>query len=138
MTETLQKSPNEFSEWVRKEFQNANKYLASKGLISNEVSPQNSRYLAPMVAVWQLKTTTNEQLWVITGDVPSDHFALSAAVNAREAMRAFSFRWQMNAENLLRAPQKTKAQVEYAQYLIASAERLYQVFEDEKLWQEVS
>ena len=123
------------AEWVRKQFQKANEYLASKGIVPDNVSVQDSRYLPPYMAVWRLNTLQKQSFWVISGDLPTDHIALSAAENAREAVRAFSLQWQMKAQQIINAGIDDKTKHDFAQLLISRAESLYNMFEDEQLWQ---
>ncbi|WP_449361058.1 DUF4826 family protein, partial [Alishewanella longhuensis] len=86
------------TEWVRSQFQKANEYLATKGIIPDNVAVSESRYLPPFVAVWKLNTRDKKSFWVISGDLPTDHMPVSAAPDAREAIRAFALHWQLKAE----------------------------------------
>lgn len=133
-------NPGEFTEeqrnqWVREQYQKATKYLAEKGFVTESVATLDSRYLVPVVAVWKLQTIKKENVWVISGDLPCDHISVSAAENVREAIRNFSMKWQMQAQNILAAA-NDETQVKFAEFLVSRAEGLYQIFENEKLWNE--
>jgi hypothetical protein len=119
-------------QWVREQYQVATKYLATQGLVTDSVVVEESRYLTPFLSVWKLKVLNGSYLWVICGDLPSDHNTFDVAPNAREAVRHFSFKWQMQAENLLKTGDKE--QEEFAQLLISRAEGLYELYQQEKLW----
>lgn len=121
--------------WVREQFQKANKHLASKGIIPNAVVAEQSRYFAPHVAVWKLKTADKKAFWVISGDVPADHVEISAAETARDALRVFSFRWQMQAEQIVRDGVTEKTQVDFANLLVNRAHGIYDLFANEQIWQ---
>jgi len=122
------------SEWVRAQFQKANLFLAEKGILMDSVAVQDSRYLPPMVAVWKINAMDKQSYWVISGDLPTDHIALSAAADAREALRAFSFRWQMKAQQLIEAGVQDQTGADYVKLLIGRAHSLYDLFENEQIW----
>ena len=134
MTDQQQMTEQEQSEWIRKHYQVATKYLADKGMVTNSVAVQDSRYLIPLVSVWKLKLLDNATYWVICGDLPSDHINADVAVDAREALRHFSLKWQLQAENLLKQPKKE--QQEFAQLLVGRADGLYELYSNDKLWQD--
>ena len=134
MSEVKQLTEEQSKQWVREQYLKATKYLADKGIVTKSVVTTESRYIVPVVAVWKLVTITNEAVWVIGGDLPSDHITVSAAGDAREALRNFSMKWQLQANNLLATTKQDKTQTDFAHLLISRAEGLYQLFEDEKLW----
>ncbi|MDN7123664.1 DUF4826 family protein [Pseudidiomarina terrestris] len=136
-TEQPQMTQEEMSAWVREHFQAANKYLAENGIISDRVLTKDSRYLAPYVAIWKFSTQDKKELWLVNGDVPTDVAGNKAADNARDALRYFSFQWQMKAQGILGDPKSSAdpEQQRYAQYLIDRAEALYDVVGTEELWQ---
>ncbi|MBR9906593.1 MAG: DUF4826 family protein [Gammaproteobacteria bacterium] len=122
--------------WVRTKFQEANKYLAEQGIISDQILSKDSRYLAPLVAVWKFSTSDKHKIWVINGDVPTDMVTEKVAQTARDAVRHFALNWQLKADAILRSEQPAQEQRNYANYLINRAENLYQLFEQEKLWEQ--
>lgn len=121
--------------WSRESYQKATAFLAEKGIVTETVSMEHSRYLAPLVAVWKIKTTDKKWLWVLSGNLPTDYVAESAATTAREAMRSFSFKWQMDSEKILAAGEFGPDKEELAKMLQDRAERLYEVCEADSLWQ---
>ena len=140
MSEQLTQQTNELTDeqraaWVRTQFQKANEYLATKGIIPDNVAVSESRYLPPLVAIWKLNTRDAKSFWVISGDLPTDHMPLSAAPNAREAMRSFALHWQLKAEQIAQAGFSDQTQVDFANLLVNRAEGLYDLFENEQLWQ---
>jgi len=132
MTEQKKMTEEEQQHWVREQYQTATKYLATQGLVTDSVVVEDSRYLVPVLAVWKLKMLDGTYFWVISGDLPTDHNAIDVAPNAREAVRHFSLKWQMQAENLLNTGDKE--QEEFAKILISRAEGLYSMHQQEKLW----
>jgi hypothetical protein len=123
--------------WVRSQFQKANEYLASKGILPDNVAVSESRYLPPFVAVWKLNTSDKKSFWVISGDLPTDHMPISAAPDAREAIRSFALHWQLKADQIAQAGFADQTQKDFANLLINRAHDLYDLFNDEQLWQSV-
>ena len=125
-------------EWVRAQFQKANRFLAEKGVIPSKVLADESRYLAPYLAIWKMesKRPSTKTYWVMSGDLPSDFVDVKVAKTARDAIRHFSMMWQMQAENLVRsgATRRDATQAKFAQLLVSRAESLYRMHNDEKLW----
>ncbi|MDF0535446.1 DUF4826 family protein [Shewanella yunxiaonensis] len=126
------------TQWVREQFQKANRFLAEKGIVPSKVIAEECRYLAPLVALWKLESSipSKKTYWVIGGDLPADFIEVTAAKDAREAMRHFSFRWQMQAEGLLQSSTVDATQEKFAQLLISRAESLYQLQNDDSFWQQ--
>lgn len=137
MSEQLTQQQNEQAriEWVRAQFQKANEYLASKGILPDNVAASESRYLPPYMAVWKLNTKDKQSYWVISGDLPTDHMAFSAAPDARDAVRAFSMHWQLKAQQIIDSGISDKTQQDFANLLINRAHSLYEMFNEDKLWQ---
>jgi len=133
MTQDVKMTEAEQKQWVKEQYQVATKYLAEKGMVTNSVKVEESRYLIPVLAIWQLTMLNGDSYWVLCGDLPTAHSRIDVAPNAREALKHFSLKWQMQAENLLKA-QDTE-QTELAQLLIGRADSLYKLCENEKLWQ---
>lgn len=129
-------SEEELQQWVREQFQHANKHLAENGVLFESVNTEECRYLAPFVAVWKIKSTDGKQWWVVSGDLPTNYMSVSAAKTAREAIRHFSFAWQMKADDLIAKHANDPMQQEFANLLINKAENLYRVQEDDSLWQD--
>ena len=58
-------SEAQLSEWVREQYQRANKHLAEQGVLFESVATEECRYLAPVVAVWKIKSTEGKYYWVL-------------------------------------------------------------------------
>lgn len=128
----LKMSEQEQQDWLREQLQVATKYLAQKGHITQSVVVEQSRYLVPALAAWKVKLSDGKFVWVVCGDLPTDHSSAEVATTAREALRHFSLKWQMQAENLNRAG--SKEQDEFANLLIDRAEQLYALCDRSDLW----
>jgi len=132
MTKAVPMTEEQQQQWVKKQYQIATKYLAEKGIVTSSVIVEESRYLVPLLALWKLTAIDGKKFWVLCGDLPSDHSSVDVAPNAREAIRHFALKWQMQAENLLQA--ENKEQKSFAHILIGRAEGLYKLHDDENLW----
>lgn len=135
MTEQVNMTQEELMQWVREQFQKSTKFLAEEGILVEQVITQESRYLAPILAVWKVKARDGKQYWTIGGEVPNDVFAISVAKDAREVLRYASLHWQLKAENLSKIEGQDKTRDDFIKLLISRAQGLYQLSQDERLWQ---
>lgn len=121
-------------EWMRDAYQKAVGFLAQKSIVTESVADSESRYLPPLFAVWKLKSNEQNWYWAISGDLPTDYLDSSAAKNAREAIRVFSMRWQLQAESIRQTAQGDSNKIKFANMLEMRAENIYGTFENENLW----
>lgn len=125
--------------WVRSQYQTANGYLAERGLVTDRVLTKESRMLVPHVTVWKFSLQRlTEKVWVIAGaDLPTDHIDASLAETAQDALRYFSYMWQLKADKILANESgASQEQQTIADVLIQSAERIFQMSEEKQLWGE--
>jgi hypothetical protein len=133
MTQIVSMTEQEQQQWVRDQYKIATKFLAEKGLLTESVAEKESKYLIPYLAIWKINLTDKSSVWAVSGDLPTDFSTLSVAQDAREAVRHFSFKWQMKADELLK--NEDKEQEQFAKLLIGRAEGLYDLFDKDELWQ---
>ncbi len=133
MTEPL--NEQQMTAWVQAQFQKANQFLAQEGILFDSVVTEQSRYLAPYLAVWKIKAMDQKVYWVISGDLPTDVALAVNATDARDVLRYFSLQWQLKAENLeANNTQQDARQAEFVQLLRSRADSLYAFYENETLW----
>ena len=133
MTEPL--NEQQMTAWVQAQFQKANQFLAQEGILFDSVITEQSRYLAPYLAVWKIKAMDQKVYWVISGDLPTDVALAVNATDARDVLRYFSLQWQLKAENLeANNTQQDAHQAEFVQLLRSRADSLYAFYENETLW----
>ena len=132
MSKFPQLTNEEKQQWLRDKYQVATKFLADKGMVTTSVSDADSRYIIPLMSVWKLNLIDKSSVWVIAGDLPTDYIEENVAKDAREAVRHFSYKWQMQADQLLQAP--SNEQHEFANILIHRAESLYNIFTKDEIW----
>lgn len=135
MAESVSQDQEQLAQWVREQFQKANKHLAENGVLFESVVIEDSRYLAPMVAVWKIKTRDSKYFWVISGDLPVDFVPADVSSDVRGVLKHFSLLWQLKVENLSQAENIDETQKEYLTLLGTRAYDLYHMSEDDKLWQ---
>lgn len=124
----------EHDQWVREQFQRANKHLAENGVLFDSVVVEESRYLAPYVAVWKIKSQQGKYFWVLSGDLPVDYIPFDTAEDVRSALKHFSLSWQLKAENIISTNGIDETQQNYAKLLADRAISLYQLSEKQELW----
>ena len=122
------------NQWTRETLDRANKHLAEKGIIPKTILDKESRYLVPMCAIWKIKSQQGKTYWVVSGNLPTDHVEVTAATSARDALRYFSFQWQLKADEIVNNGRIEKAQADFANLLVARAQGLYELYNNEKLW----
>jgi hypothetical protein len=125
----------ETQEWVRSQFQRANLHLAEQGIVMESVDVAESRYLPPLIAVWKIHGVNKDICWVLSGDLPVDYVPANVAASARDALRHFSYRWQMKAQQIIDNGISDKTSADYVQLLVGRANMLYDLAESENLWQ---
>lgn len=124
-------------EWNRAQFVEAQRYCSKNQLMVKDFVQAESRTLPPILALWKvtLKDADVKSVWIISGEVPTDHVATTAAATAREAIRHFSMKWQLKAEQLRAEAQGNPTKESYVNKLVQSAEGIYPFYEKDELWQ---
>ena len=87
--------------------------------------------------VWP-KHDSSQAYWVISGDVTTDHLAVSAATSARDAARHFALRWQLHSAQLMQGlKDETDSEIDWQKIggeLAGKAENLYNLVADDEIW----
>jgi hypothetical protein len=125
------------SEWSRNQYAEVQRYCSKNQFQIKQIIQPESRLLPPLLAVWkvELNDVDVKAIWVIGGEVPTDHVALSVAKTAREAMRHFSMSWQLKATQIEAEAKGNDSKMQYMHTLIRSAEGVYQLASKDELWQ---
>ena len=141
---TKQEMELKFKEWAQSEYVKISKFCSSKGYKVTSINQKKCRYMPPMVAVWYVKTDDSlVDLWVISGDFPTDMTIAKVAKDAREVLRHFSLAWQLQAAKLEDSMAEGKialndkeTQTKFVKELIARAESLYEFHNNDTLWEQ--
>jgi len=139
---TKEEYEKQFKEWSQKEYVKAAKFCGSKGYQVKKIDQSKCQTLPPIISIWYVKTTEkNLDLWVISGDFPTDLSNASVAKNARQSLRHFSMSWHMQAAKMEEGVatgrielQDAETQTKFANQLTQRAENLYKIFSDDQLW----
>lgn len=139
------RSAEDAKRWNQQQYAEALRYCQRHQLMVAEFDKQNSRVLPPILAIWKVKLTTREpsSVWIIGGKVMMDHADASVAKTARDALQYFSLAWQLKAERLRKQLEADKhglldraEQEKIINTLIAKAESLYELYQDDNIWRE--
>lgn len=128
--------------WEQSQYARALKHCTDNGLRVVQLDKRNSRVLSPVVALWLISVSDHaDKVWVLTGDLPTDHVTAKVAPKARDALKHFSLSWQLKAQKLvdelnsgrysLGSPEN---QAKYASLLVQRAEGMHALTEEERLW----
>lgn len=118
--------------WARETFDKAVQEIIKRGAFRGELVEARPSWALPNKLVVGMARENGDATtfnWIICGHLmPTDHLGSAAAATARDAARHFSLKWQLDAT---RARDSTVADI-----LIAKAEELYEIVEDDSLWQD--
>ena len=129
-----------FVRWVREQHGLMARYAAGRGLIGDD---------AEGVPVWSIphqvflgrfydKAARQGGYWYISGALPSDHIPADVAGTAREAVRHFALKWQLQAAQIEQGGESnTEKVVDFAnaaENLSRSAEALIACADNDALW----
>lgn len=130
--------------WAKKELDSAVRKITDKGVIASPLIEARPAWAKPFdVVIGQLRDqgAQSEFLWVIGGSVPTDCIHSKLAATPRDAARHFSLKWQLEAaryedpaEHKRLALDPTVDWEEQGRALIAKAEYLYKIVDDDQFW----
>ena len=131
--------------WVQEELRRAVAEITDKGVIESPLAESRPAWVRPFeVVIGQLRDqgAQTEFLWVIGGSVPTDCLHSSVAATARDAARHFSLKWQLEAARYEDPAERRRLGLDpgvdwqaQAKALTGRAEYLYELVEDDSLWQ---
>ena len=130
--------------WAREKLRSAVDETIQRGAFVDQVVEAKPIWvLHEKVAIGQARESTRPDsfVWIICGDLPTDHVGSKAAETARDAVRHFALKWQMDAERY-KIPAVRKAHglpedkdvSHLTDQLIAKSEELYAIAEEDSLW----
>jgi hypothetical protein len=118
----------ELKSWIREQLDIAVQTLNNQQVYDDPFIESKPAWMLPMQILLgkaRAQSDPRSYRWFICGDVPFDHIDSTAAATPREALRHLAMKWQYDAEGLDKAG---------AEPLIAHAESLYDLTEDDRLW----
>ncbi len=140
--------------WIKRLLGRAVYDLMDRGIIDSTFVESKPAWAAPFqVLIGKIRNYGDSEnfIWVICGEVPTDHLDSTAAATPREAARHFVMKWQLGAarhqepsagnspENSSRLVAKPHLNEELVdKELAGKAESLYALVEDAGLWERQS
>jgi hypothetical protein len=139
-----QEKTNAHDDWARNTLDKAVSDISALGIIPDEILEARALWSVPgKVMIGQARQAHEPSMfvWFISGDLPTDTIGPAAAATPREALRNFSLKWQLDAEQY-RDPATRKAHGLDESHdwnamtarLIKKAEELYAMADDDRLW----
>lgn len=132
------------SDWIRQTLDKAVRDISDLGVIPDELVEARPVWTVNgEVMIGQARKANDPSLvfWFISGNLPTDYISLTAASTARDALRHFSMKWQLDAERYADpATRKAHGLDESKDWslltkkLITKAEQLYAMAETDRLW----
>ena len=130
--------------WAREKLRKAVDETIQRGAFGDAVVEAKPIWvLHEKIAIGQARESSRPDafVWIICGDLPTDHIGSEAASTPRDALRHFALKWQMDAERY-KIPAVRKAHglpedkdvSHLTDQLIAKAEELYAIAEEDSLW----
>jgi hypothetical protein len=129
MTEKSNPATVEADKWLRQMLDFAVREIGERNILGNpliEVKPEWMLPFALLVGKARDQGDTRSFRWFICGEVALDTLDSGMADSARDAVRSFAMKWQLDATRSS-TDDESKA-------LIEAAEQLYPLAEDDRLW----
>ena len=121
----------EARKWLRRTLDHAAREISERGILEDpliEVKPDWMLPFALLVGRARGQGEARSFKWFICGEVTLDTLDGAMADSARNAIRSFAMKWQLDAERATSS--------EESERLIKAAEQLYPLAEDDRLWQQ--
>lgn len=116
--------------WMKELVSQAVQGTGERKLFDEELIEAKAEWALPnRLLVGKVREQMNPRtfLWFVCGEIPLDYIPGENATTPREALRYFSMKWQLKAENA--------ADEEQTNELVEHAEAIYALAEDERFWQ---
>jgi len=98
-------NPKVEAHWLREQRAIVEKYLHGEEIRLVGVMENPIWFIAPYVALWktsELNSGKQKDLWVISGDLPTDYVELSSVQPPREALLCFAKHWKAMSKEMLK------------------------------------
>jgi len=145
MHEKMEKNePDELQVWVKQRLDVAVKELINNSVFGSLLVEAKPAWVYPFqVLIGKIREHGSSKTfeWLICGEVPTDFVNSAVASTPREAARYFAMKWQLEVarhKDLLeqKSPGPVPQLREPGSQLAETAEALYELVDDEKLWQQ--
>ncbi len=145
MEENLDKPGREqLKVWTKKQLDAAVWKLMNLGAIDSLIVEAKPAWVLPfqvLIGKIRARSQSKDFEWFICGEVPTDFLKSTVASTPREAARHFAMKWQLEvARHKDLSNQKSPGPVpelrEPGSQLSETAEALYELADDERIWQQ--
>ena len=95
--------PEVEEDWCAERRAEVGAYLEDQAVPHGEIGDWPAWHVAPYVSVWAVESATapgHVGVWVICGDLPTDHVDREGIADPREAVRAIAARWNAMVSSL--------------------------------------
>ena len=130
----------QLKKWVESQFDNMGRHVVANQLIEGDKAQGRPVWAMPgklfIGQIWD-KEDEDCAFWIISGAIPTDHLAATAAATPREALRHFCLKWQMQSgrlDSVGAADEQSWTGI--GENLAQQAEALYSLVEEDSLWQQ--
>ena len=130
--------------WTKKQLDAAVRKLMDLGTIDSLIVEAKPAWVLPfqiLIGKIRAQGHSKDFEWFICGEVPTDFLESTVASNPREAARHFAMKWQLEvARHVELSGQTFPGPIpqlrEPGSQLVETAEALYELADDERLWQQ--
>ena len=146
MSENLQSGDGSVIDWARELMDEAMEEMMSRGVITATLPEAKPVWALPyQIMIGQVRDSYEQtsSIWVIAGEVPTDHVGTDVAPTPREAARHFALKWQLDAARYQDpsvqkelGPEQKETWDQMGESLAQTAEALFELVADDNLWQE--
>lgn len=132
-----------FVRWVREQHDQMATYAVRRELIGDDAEGLPIWSVPHQVFLGRFydKSAPEKGYWYISGGVPSDHIAVDLAADARQALRHFSLKWQLQAAQIEGGGKDGNTQpadfANVAGNLSRNAETLMAFADNDDLWRNI-
>ena len=136
----------EVATWIKETLDKAVEEIMQRGIFDSVLVEARPVWTLPyQVVIGQVRPEKEKAMfvWVISGVVPVDCIDASVASTPRDAARHFALKWQLDAARYrdpsvqkTLGPAQEQSWDQLGESLAERAETLYEMVENESLWQE--
>lgn len=92
--------------WLEDQKENVKKYLSNESVNFKNI-PEVKWFLVPYISIWYIKSN----LWIISGDLPTDYIQNEKVKDAPHAVQLFADRWLEISQYLLNGKQHPESPI---------------------------
>lgn len=132
--------------WAKEVLDAAVQEIMGRGAVTATLLEAKPVWALPnQIMIGQIRDSSEHtaSIWVVAGEVPTDHVGTDVAPTPREAARHFALKWQLDAARYKDPAVQDELGVDLkdswdqmGESLAQTAEALFKLVEDDNLWRE--